>query len=123
MADTFIAKAEALETGQRFLASISGTEVVVFGHKGRVFAYENRCLHQGGPVGEGMILGRVVAVLDAEKRLLREEFSETEDQLICPWHGWAYSLETGDCAGLRGARLRKFEVVTEKGDVYVRTRD
>ena len=123
MADIFIAKIEALESGQRFLAKISGTEVAVFAHKGRVYAYENRCLHQGGPVGEGMLLGRVVAVLDSQKRLLREEFSDTEDQLICPWHGWAYSLETGDCAGLQGARLRKFEVAIEKGDVYVRTRD
>jgi nitrite reductase/ring-hydroxylating ferredoxin subunit len=96
---------------------------MVFGHKGKVFAYENRCLHQGGPVAEGLILGRVVAVLDSEKRLLREEFSETEDQIICPWHGWAYSLETGECAGLKGARLRKFEVITEKGEVYVRTKD
>ena len=123
MSNVYITKLEELETGKRFLANVSGSEVMVFGHKGKVFAYENRCLHQGGPVAEGLILGRVVAVLDSEKRLLREEFSETEDQLICPWHGWAYSLETGECAGLKGARLRKFEVITEKGEVYVRTKD
>lgn len=123
MSDVFIAKLEEIETGKRFLANVSDSEVMVFGHKGKVFAYENRCLHQGGPVAEGLILGRVVAVLDSEKRLLREEFSETEDQIICPWHGWAYSLETGECAGLKGARLRKFEVIIEKGEVYVRTKD
>ena len=121
MQKTFIAKIEAIEGGQRFLAKISGIEIVVFGHKGQVFAYENRCLHQGGPVGEGMILGRVVSVLDSEKRLVREEFSESEDQLICPWHGWAYSLQTGECAGLRGAYLKKFEIVNEKGSVYVQS--
>ena len=123
MSEVFIAKLEEIEMGKRFLANVSGSEVMVFGHKGRVFAYENRCLHQGGPVAEGLILGRVVAVLDSEKRLLREEFSETEDQIICPWHGWAYSLETGECAGLQGVRLRKFEVIIEKGEVYVRTKD
>jgi nitrite reductase/ring-hydroxylating ferredoxin subunit len=123
VSEVFIAKLEEIEMGKRFLANVSGSEVMVFGHKGRVFAYENRCLHQGGPVAEGLILGRVVAVLDSEKRLLREEFSETEDQIICPWHGWAYSLETGECAGLQGVRLRKFEVIIEKGEVYVRTKD
>lgn len=123
MKETFIAKIDAIESGQRFLVNIAGVEIVVFGHKDQVFAYENRCLHQGGPVGEGMILGRIVSVLDSEKRLIREEFSESEVQLICPWHGWAYSLETGECAGLRGRYLKKFEVITAEGNVYVQSQD
>ncbi len=43
-------------------------------HEGRYGALDNKCPHQGGPLGEGSI----------EKGLLR-----------CPWHGWDYDPITG----------------------------
>jgi nitrite reductase/ring-hydroxylating ferredoxin subunit len=114
-----VGSVEYLETGKRLIATIEGREVAVFAHNGVVYAYRNTCLHQGGPIGEGIIIGRVEAVLDEQKKLVREEFSDTELQLVCPWHGWAYDLETGVCAGLPDRRLRKYEVAVRDGEVYV----
>jgi nitrite reductase/ring-hydroxylating ferredoxin subunit len=73
----------------------------------------------GGPVGEGIILGKVEAVLDEQKRLVEERFSETELHLICPWHGWEYDVTTGVCAGDKRLRLKKYPVVERDGNVYV----
>lgn len=47
-------------------------------YEGEYAALDNRCPHQGGPLGEGSI----------EKGLLR-----------CPWHGWDYCPKTGKAPG------------------------
>ncbi len=47
-------------------------------HEGRYGALDNRCPHQGGPLGEGAI----------ENGWLR-----------CPWHGWDYCPITGKAPG------------------------
>ncbi|MDJ0663632.1 MAG: thiamine pyrophosphate-binding protein [Acidimicrobiia bacterium] len=47
-------------------------------HEGSYGALDNRCPHQGGPLGEGSI----------ENGLLR-----------CPWHGWDYDPLTGKAPG------------------------
>ena len=47
-------------------------------YKGKYGALDNKCHHQGGPLGEGSI----------ENGLLR-----------CPWHGWDYDPITGKAPG------------------------
>ncbi len=80
-------------------------KTVVAGHKslclthfeGRHAALDNRCPHQGGPLGEGSI----------EKGLLR-----------CPWHGWDYHPCTGKAPGFDDG-VETFQI-EERGDgVYV----
>jgi nitrite reductase/ring-hydroxylating ferredoxin subunit len=45
-----------------------------------------------------------------------------KDGLVtCKWHHWRYSLETGECLNLKGARLKRYEVKVEGDDVYVLT--
>ena len=47
-------------------------------YEGRYAALDNRCPHQGGPLGEGSI---------------------EEGWLRCPWHGWDYHPTTGRAPG------------------------
>jgi nitrite reductase (NADH) small subunit len=103
----------------RKVVSVDGREVVVFRWRDRLYALENDCLHMGGPVGEGLLLGRVEAVLDDQRRVVGERFSEDEMHLVCPWHGWEYDIETGACAGLPRRRLRRYQAVEREGRVYV----
>ncbi len=106
------------DTVRKFV-DIDGREVVVFRARNAFHAYENTCPHAGGPVGEGVVLGRVQAVLDDQKRLVREEFDDDAPQLVCPWHGWAFDLETGVCAGKATVGLRAYQVRVESDLVYV----
>jgi nitrite reductase/ring-hydroxylating ferredoxin subunit/hemerythrin superfamily protein len=48
--------------------------IVLVRHKGRVLAMGARCSHMGGPLDQGWVLG---------------------GNLVCPWHGSRYDLETG----------------------------
>lgn len=109
--------ADLAADGRRFV-EVDGRDVVVLWVDERAHAFENRCLHMGGPVGEGMVIGKVKAVLDADKRLVGECFSDRM-QIVCPWHGWAYDVETGTCAGDDRLALTKFQTSIRDGQVYV----
>ncbi len=79
---------------------------VTAGHKGialscfagKFCALENRCPHQGGPLGEGSI----------EKGWLR-----------CPWHGWDYHPCTGKPPGGYDDGVKTFPVEQRKDGIYV----
>jgi nitrite reductase/ring-hydroxylating ferredoxin subunit len=101
------------------VAAAAGTEIGIFKSGGRLYAYENRCLHQGGPVCSGEILGKTEVELNERGEVLAERLSAEEIHLICPWHGWEYDITTGEVAHDRTKRLRRFEVTVEDGIVYV----
>jgi nitrite reductase/ring-hydroxylating ferredoxin subunit len=106
--------------GRRAVFQLGDREVGVFRHAGRLRAYENLCMHQGGPVCDGELMPKVEPVLDGN-RVVGERFSETETHLVCPWHGWEYDLATGECATDRRIRLNVYEVIQRGDDVYVIT--
>lgn len=106
------------EDGRRIVTA-RGIDIGVLAHDGQFYAYENRCVHMGGPVCEGRVLGKVEAVLDSDRAVLSERFSEDEVHLICPWHGYEYDLATGECAVDRRLRLRRFDVIEKGDEIYV----
>ena len=67
-------------------------------HEGQYGALDNKCPHQGGPLGEGSI----------EKGLLR-----------CPWHGWDYDPLTGKSPGEFDDGVEAFPVEVRDDGVYV----
>jgi nitrite reductase (NADH) small subunit len=104
---------------QRIVAVDDLIEIGVIAHGGELYAYRNRCSHQGGPVCEGTVIGLVAPRLDADGTMLGERFDDDEPHLVCPWHGVEFRLVTGECVTIPGARLRVHEVVERDGDVYV----
>jgi len=114
-----VAEIETIPEQGGVLADVGGREIGVFKSQGRLYAYENRCCHQGGPVCSGEILGATRLVLGERGEALREILDESEMRLVCPWHGWEYDLVTGEAAHDRRVRLRRFEVTVERGVVYV----
>lgn len=105
--------------GKRVMVEVDGRDVFVLEHEHRFHAFVNVCAHMGGPVGEGIVIGKVEAVLGEGREVLRERFSEREIHIVCPWHGWEYDLETGVCAANPRIRLRRYDVVQRGEDVYV----
>lgn len=118
-AGLFAGKENEYGEGSRRIVRHGETEIGVFRVDGTFYAYENSCLHQGGPVCEGVIIGKVEAVLGEDKGVVEERFSEKENHIVCPWHGWEYDVVTGECAADRRMRLKRYEVVLRGGEVYV----
>ena len=67
-------------------------------HEGNYAALDNRCPHQGGPLGEGSI----------ENGLLR-----------CPWHGWDFDPTTGKPPGGYDDGVKTYPVEVRDDGVYV----
>jgi nitrite reductase (NADH) small subunit len=109
----------AIPDGAGVLVEAGEVQVGLFKVKGRLHAYVNRCRHQGGPVCTGEIIGRYEQVLRPDKTIVEERFAEDEVRIACPWHGWEYNLETGECIADRRFRLQRVEVTVRDGEAYL----
>jgi nitrite reductase (NADH) small subunit len=101
------------------MVDIGDREIGVFRHQERLYAYDNRCIHQGGPVCSGELVGTTRRELGAGGEVIGDVLDVREMRLVCPWHGWEYDLATGEAAHDRRRRLRRFPVTIEDGIVYV----
>lgn len=110
---------EQVPEGGRYVVDLAGTTVGIFRFKGALYAYENVCAHQGGPVCQGRLMSRVTEVLDADKRSRGLDFDTDDRHIVCPWHGFEYSIVTGAHPGRPQIRLRAFDVYEEGGTIYV----
>ena len=77
--------------------------VVVFHHQGRFYALDDRCTHDGGPLGEGTLEGFVIE---------------------CPRHGAKFDIRDGRVLAMPAACDTPSHEVQLRGDeVWVRLKD
>ncbi|MBR1177017.1 Rieske (2Fe-2S) protein [Bradyrhizobium sp. KB893862 SZCCT0404] len=95
-------------------------EVGIFRVEGQFYAWHNRCAHRSGPVCQGRILNRVIEPVDEGRMVRSLEYDETEPQIVCPWHGYEFSIKTGYHQGNSRIRLLKVETLIRDGELYVR---
>ena len=113
-----IGKFEDLKEGDYKIVAIDAFQVGVFHEKGKLVAWENRCPHYDGPVCQGKIYNRVEEVLDDKQCHVTLRFG-AERHIVCPWHGWEFSIETGLHPGDKHMKLKKVNVEVRDGDIYV----
>jgi nitrite reductase (NADH) small subunit len=115
-----VGRADEFADGDRRAVHLEGgREVVVFRVGDGFHAYENVCPHQGGPVCEGKLIPRVEAVLDDAGDVVKERFARDKIHLVCPWHGWEFRIESGECVPDPRMRLRRYDVTQRDGAVFV----
>ena len=115
----WVAASEDVPEGGRCVVDVAGRTIGVFRFHGRLAAYENVCPHQGGPVCQGRLVSRVTEVLDEDMRSRGTDFDESDPHVVCPWHGFEFSLASGSHPGRERTRLRDFPVEERGGNVYV----
>ena len=103
----------------RLVLDIGETTIAIFRVRGRLFAYENRCPHMGGPVCQGLIIPAVRELLDERQVSTGYAFDESEMRIVCPWHGYEFSIESGAHPAQASIRLTRVAVEEEGGEVYV----
>ena len=91
---------DELPEGRVKTVVVGHKSLAVSHYKGEYGALDNRCPHQGGPLGEGSI----------ENGYLR-----------CPWHGWDYCPLTGQPPGDMDVEdaLQSFATEIREDGVYV----
>lgn len=94
-----VARIAELPPGTRKIVEVDGVEVVLVNLSGTVYALEDICTHDGGPLGEGALEGC---------------------QLICPRHGARFDVRTGAALTMPASEAAPtYAVRVENGDILV----
>lgn len=88
---------EDLQEGRVMTVTAGHKDLCITHFEGKICALDNKCPHQGGPLGEGSI----------ENGLLR-----------CPWHGWDYHPCSGKAPGFDDG-VEAFAIEERADGVYV----
>jgi len=115
----FVGAREKVPEGGRLVVDVGETTIGIFRADGRLYAYLNRCVHQGGPVCQGKIIPRVDEVIDERGESHGFKFDEEDLHIVCPWHGFEYSIKTGVHPGRPSARLNSVPVEEGSDGIYV----
>ena len=84
------------DTGK--LVQARGKDIALFKSNGKVCAIYAHCAHQGGPLDEGGL---------------------TDGMVTCPWHGWEFNVETGECGFNKAIKQPTFKVKEEGDDILI----
>ena len=77
---------------------INGNTVALANVDGTIHAIDNVCLHRGGPLGGGVLNGKVVT---------------------CPWHGWEYDVTSGKMAQNAAVGVNCYKLEIRGEDIFV----
>jgi nitrite reductase/ring-hydroxylating ferredoxin subunit len=105
--------------GDRKVIVCGDKEVGVFRIGDEFFAWHNRCAHRAGPVCQGRIMKRVLEPVAEDRTVRAMEYDESEINIVCPWHGYEFSIRTGAHQGNAKVRLRKADLAIRDGEIYV----
>jgi nitrite reductase/ring-hydroxylating ferredoxin subunit len=93
-----VARTADLPVNGGLALTVAGRAVALFEVDGEPVAYDGRCRHKDGPIGDGFVRGGIVT---------------------CPLHWWRYELRTGELVGNPSVRLDRYPVDVDDGIVYV----
>ena len=95
---TIVAQAEDLKDGGSKAVIVAGNDIALFRKGEEFYAVANECSHYGAPLCGGYVTGHTV---------------------MCPWHGWQFDMNTGECLSVPGCDIEAFQVKVEDGAVKV----
>ena len=93
-----VASTSKLKPGSAMTVSVNGLDIALYNVGGKIYATDNTCVHQGGPLGEGVLEGEIIS---------------------CPWHMWEYNVCTGEKVGTSSIKLTTYPVEVEGTDIKV----
>lgn len=103
-----VASIGELPEGRVKTVTVGTTSLALVHFEGQYSAMDNRCPHQGGPLGEGSI----------------ERGVNGQCWLRCPWHGWDFDPLTGQPpGGHEDSGQQLYPVEVRKDGVYVAVDD
>lgn len=99
MARHRVAKRAEIPDGSTRRILVDGVEMLLCSAGGNIYAIEDICTHDGGPLDQGTLEGQTV---------------------VCPRHGATFDVRTGEALTLPAViPLMTFPVTIEGDDVYV----
>jgi 3-phenylpropionate/trans-cinnamate dioxygenase ferredoxin subunit len=101
MTETYmkVARVEDVPDGQARVFDVGDLEIALCNVQGKFYAIENICSHDGGPLGEGHLVGEAIE---------------------CPRHGARFDVKTGDVIRMPAVvGVRTFPTKVSEGFVFI----
>ncbi len=100
MALSFLIELDRCRKDAGTFLSHAGRELAVFrvDHPERVYVIDNACPHANGNLASGDVEGHIVT---------------------CPWHQWAFDLETGVCTESHLAKVRVYRTEVRGRELWI----
>ena len=94
-----VATTGVIAPGEGKLVDAAGKKIALFNVDGTFYAIDETCTHRGGPLSEGMLMGK---------------------EVTCPWHGAVFDVTTGNVLGAPAPRgVVSYKVRVEGDDIEV----
>lgn len=94
-----VAKVSEIAPGTTRRVVVDSTEILLCNVEGRIFAIEDVCTHDGGPLDQGTL---------------------EDDRVVCPRHGATFDVRTGEALTLPAVMpLLTFETSVEGDDIFI----
>jgi nitrite reductase/ring-hydroxylating ferredoxin subunit len=93
-----VAAVNELSPGQGKSVQVDGKDIALFNVNGTYHVIDAVCPHEDGPLHQGEVEG---------------------DTIICPWHGYDFSVMTGECSVDPNLRVLTFVAKIQGNDVFI----
>jgi len=93
-----VATTSEIPPGSAKTVKMKDKAIALFNVGGTIYPTDNTCLHQGGPLGEGVLEGDVVS---------------------CPWHVWEWNVRTREKGGDNSLKIATYPVQVEGTDIKI----
>jgi 3-phenylpropionate/trans-cinnamate dioxygenase ferredoxin component len=94
-----IAPASEVPNGERLFVELEGNSIVIFNVAGELFAIDDICTHDDGPLGDGDLEGH---------------------NIVCPRHGAEFDVRTGQAVQMPAVvDIAAYPVKVVDGDIWL----
>jgi sulfoxide reductase heme-binding subunit YedZ len=94
----YVCEADEIEDSRAKIFCIDQERIAVYRHENKLYAIHNVCKHQGGPLGEGMIV---------------------DGCITCPWHGYQYLPQNGQSPAPFKEKVSTYDVRVSNNKVWL----
>lgn len=93
-----VASTRDIGPGELRSLETDGEKIVLYNVGGDFYATGGTCPHQGGPLGGGLLEGKVVT---------------------CPWHAWQFDIRDGRALYDECFSIGRYPVIVEGTDIFI----
>ena len=93
------AQSDLPQQGLVLEVSVQGRPLCIANVDGAICVLDGTCPHEGGPLGEGSL---------------------ENGRVVCPWHGYAFDVHTGESEDDPAVKAEVLEAKVENGELRVR---